>query len=431
MDFGYDVQPNSEQANAQENNGSSNSTNLNDGGIKPDGKDNSTDINDAGDSQKNDAPNSNKNDSDDGNKGDNGLDSKNNVDELVSGTTIEVDGNTYTVDEKGNVLDENGNIFKEANQVKDWLAGFEDVQDVSNEISIDSIKQALDIDITDDNDNSITYDNTVEGIKQYINDVINVNKESDYKVAIDSLYAKFPFVQSMINYYVANGNSLEGYGVKPDRSNIVVDDKNIAQQEAIIKTAWKEQNRKGDVDGYIEYLKSAGTLAATAREELQGLQDMDKERDAHYAKLAEEQQAKETKQIQDYWQSIYDIITSKRLGNYSIPDNIIVARGDKKFSATPEDFFNYLYRVDEKGNTAYQYDLANIDPEARKNDELLRAYLVFTGGNYSNLVDMAINENQVNKLRLVAKQQRNQSTVRINRPKPNGTKAADIDLGYN
>lgn len=37
--------------------------------------------------------------------------------------------------------------------------------------------------------------------------------------------------------------------------------------------SWSEQNRKGDVDSYINYLKSTGTLADVAKEELEALKE--------------------------------------------------------------------------------------------------------------------------------------------------------------
>ena len=43
---------------------------------------------------------------------------------------------------------------------------------------------------------------------------------------------------------------------------------------------------------------------------------------------------------------------------------------------------------------------------------------------------MAINKEKVNKLKLIAKE-RNNSTIRINKPKGSSAKGADIDLGYN
>ena len=54
---------------------------------------------------------------------------------------------------------------------------------------------------------------------------------------------------------------------------------------------------------------------------------------------------------------------------------------------------------------------------------------MFVGGNYSNLVNMAINKEKVATLKLKAKE-RNTSTVRITKPS-NQNKFSNIDLGYN
>lgn len=427
LDFGYGEQQVSEPANApEENNDSNGSTNLGTGNVEhdPNGAP-ADDLDSSSNNEENNSPESNN-----GNQTNDNSENNESDEPLKAGTTVEVGNDTYTVDENGNLLDANGNIFKEAAQVQEWMKGFDNVEEGTDNISIYTIKQALDIEITDDNNNPIEYDNTPEGIKSYVNDVIELAKEDNFNTAYRTLFTKYPFVKDIMDYYIANGNSLEGYHQMPDRSGIVVDDNNEAQQEAIIRTSWKEQNRKGDIDGYIAYLKSAGTLATTAREELKAIQEMDAQRSKQLEQAAEQRRQEETARIQAYWQEVYNTIQSKQLAGYKIPDNIIVERNGKKFAATPNDFFNYVYRVDENGYSQYQHDLANVDPQDRQNDELLRAYLMFTGGNYSNLVDMAINEQKVNTLKLVAKQ-RNNSTIRINRPKPSGKKAIDIDLGYN
>ena len=215
----------------------------------------------------------------------------------------------------------------------------------------------------------------------------------------------------------------------PDRSNIVVDDNNEAQQEAIIRAAWSEQGRKGDVTGYINYLKSSGTLLATAKEELQVLQESDRQYRENLAKQAEETERRNNEMLMQYWNGVHEVIKTRKIAGYEIPENIIINRNGQKLSVTPNDFFNYIYRVDQDGRSAYERDLANETPESRRDDEILRAYLKFVGGNYSNLVNMAINKEKVNTLKLKAKERTN-NTVRIVKPKESGTKGANIDLGY-
>ena len=258
--------------------------------------------------------------------------------------------------------------------------------------------------------------------------MLETGREEQQKQALDTLFARFDFLSDLLNYYVANGNSLRGYGQVPDRSKITIDDKNEEQQIYIIKTAWQERGQKGDVNGYIDYLKNSGTLLATAQEELQGL----KEKDAAYRKQVEEQAAAAEKQhqeeIKQYWNGVKQVIDKRELAGYKIPETIVINRNGTKTSATPNDFFNYVYMVDKEGHSAYERDLMNTKPEDRLNDELLRAFLMFTGGNYANLVDYAINEKNVKTLRLKAAQRDRKSTLRIN--KPTKVNPKDTDFGY-
>ena len=348
---------------------------------------------------------------------------------LEVGTVVETKDGKYTVDDKGNLVDDKGNIFKEAKDVDEWLKGFEEVED-GKTISIDSVREAIGVEITDENDKPIEFDNTPEGVKAYVEAVLETSKEEIQEAAINTLYQRYPILSDVLNYYIANGNSLEGFGEIPDRSWITIDDSNEAQQEIIIRTAWREQGRKGDVESYIQYLKSSGTLYASAKEELAALQ----EANARYRKeLEEEAERRENERIQsiqNYWNGVHEVIKSRQIAGYQIPESIIVNRNGQKLSVTPDDFFNYIYRVDQEGHSAYERDLAKQTPESRRDDEILRAYLMFVGGNYSNLVNMAINKEKVNTLKLRAKE-RNSSTVRVTRPDTTKKNNSNIDLGYN
>ena len=439
LDFCYSQNGNGNGAGSGEGNGNGDqATNLNTGKIDHDID--GIPVNDIGDNGGGNngdggKPN-NPDNTGEGNKGDEGNkeDNKNgdNADvNLEAGTSIEVGEDTYTVDENGNLLDKNGNIFKEAKDVKSWLNEFENVTDTDKDsISIETIQEAVGVQITDDDDKPVEFENNPEGIKAYIDAVIETAKEEHFETAVNTLYQKYPILNDVLNYYIANGNSLEGFGEVPDRSGITIDDSNEAQQEAIIRTAWEEQGRKGDVESYISYLKSSGTLLATAKEELAGLQEADAQYRKQIEEEAERQETERLQKLENYWNGVHDVIKSRTIAGYQIPESIIINRNGQKLSVTPEDFFNYIYRVDKDGKSAYERDLATETPESRRDDEILRAYLKFVGGNYSNLVDMAINKEKVNRLKLKAKE-RNTSTVRISKPKTNTNKGTNIDLGYN
>lgn len=144
---------------------------------------------------------------------------------------------------------------------------------------------------------------------------------------------------------------------------------------------------------------------------------------------AEKKENEHIKRLENYWNGVHEVVKNRQIAGYQIPESIIINRNGQKLSVTPEDFFNYIYRVDKDGKSDYEKDLAAETPESRRDDEILRAYLKFVGGNYSNLVGMAINKEKVNTLKLKAKE-RNSTSVRINRPNNADSKNKKLDFGY-
>lgn len=349
----------------------------------------------------------------------------------AEGTTLEVDGKTYKINSTGDVVDDAGNVFKTVNEVADWVKEFEvSEEDNNNNLTVESISKALDLEIVGEDGKPIQYENSPEGIKAFVSDAIETGKEEVAEATINALYSQYPFVKPMIDYYIANGNSLEGYNQVPDRSNIQIDDNNEAQQESIIRTAWKEEGRRGNVDSYIAYLKSQGTLAATAKEELAALVEKDKAYAKQLEDNAKAEQARLTEESTKYWNGVKAIIDSHKIGGYEIPETIIVERDGKKLSVTANDFFNYLYRTDSDGFTDYAKAIRATKPEDALQDEILRAYLKFTGGTYADLVKMAINEAKVKNLKLQNKGRKPAGTIRINPPKPAEGEGSKETFGY-
>lgn len=377
-----------------------------------------------------DQPNNNEENTNEENTNEENKENPNEEDiNLEEGNTVTVEDKTYTVDKDGNLVDDKGNIFKKAEEVKDWLKEFSVDETKDDEINLDNIQKALDYEVTDEEGNPITYENNIDGVKAYINDVIETSKLEHYETAINTLYQKYPILQEVLNYYIANGNSLEGFTETPDRSNITIDDTNEEQQIEIIKTLWKEQGIKGDVTQYINYLKNASILTSTAKEALDTLKSIDAENKKAYEEEAERRKQESYEAEVEHWTNIKNIIDSKEIAGYKIPDSITISRNGQKISVTPNDFFNYIYRVDNENKSAYQRDLEAEEPSKRLNDEILRAYLKFTGGSYADLVNMAINQEKVNNLKLKAKQNANSKSIKINRT-TNTKQTKDIDLGY-
>lgn len=347
---------------------------------------------------------------------------------LEAGTTIETEDGVLLVDEQGNLVDKDGNIFKTKEEANEYLNQFEQDGDGEEEISIDTIQKTIGVDVVDDKGKKVKFDNTPDGVRAYVNSVIEIRENEIQEAALNRLYQDVPVLPDIINYYIANGNSLEGFNEVPDRSKIVVDENDAAQQKAIIKQAYREFGKRGDVNKYIKYLEDSGQLVDVAKEELAALQKADEDEHKRLAKEAEKKMKADEEESEKYWLGVKKTIEGKKIAGYQIPDNIIIEKDGKKISATPDDFFNYVYQVDDKGHSRYEYDLAKDTPEQRRDDQLLRAYLKFVGGNYASLVDMAIKEKQTVTLR----QKANKATakgVKITPPQTGGTPKA-IDFGY-
>ena len=435
FDFGYNGEGNASDGSSPNGNANGeNVTNISTGGVEYNpngvpadditGEDND---NNNGNNVNNQPDNNNDDNTDNNNDdGDQKL-----PHDLEVGTSIEVGDKSYIVAKNGDLIDKNGAVFKNANDVKDWLNQFEQDTNESNDetIDINSIQNIIGIQVTDENDKVIEFENTPSGVKAYLDAVIETKRDEHYETAINTLYQRYPFVNDMINYYITNGNSLKGFNERPDWSSITIDQSNEAQQENIIKKAWAERKQKGNIEHYLNYLKSSGTLLATAEEELEALQEADREYKAQLEAEAERIEQENNKKNEIFWNSVYDVIKGRKIAGYAIPETILINRNGQKVSATPQDFFNYLYLVDKDGKSAYVKDLEKENDEKRRDDDILRAYLKFTGGNYSDLVGMAINAEQVNKLKLRAKQT-TKASVRINRPTNAPKKGASLDLGY-
>lgn len=346
--------------------------------------------------------------------------------EYKEGTIISIGDDEYKIDDKGNLLDKDGNVYKEAKDVEEFLKGFE-VDENTDELNIESIIKEIGIDIVDESNNPIQFDNTPQGVSSYINAVIEQKQDEYARAGINSLIEAYPFVSDVINYYVANGNSLSGFGELRDRSTITIDDNNVAQQEAIIRERLNELGRKADAEDYINYLKSSGKLLDTAKTSLQEMIDEDNKAKEEMAKEAKRVAEERQKEDELYWKGVKDVIDSKKVCGYKIPDTIIINKDGKKIAATPNDFFNYIYQVDENGCSRYVNDLKNLTPEQKRDDQILRAYLRFTGGSYADLVSMAIKEGEVAKLKLKAI---DNTKPRVRITTPTSQNKSNTDFGY-
>lgn len=352
--------------------------------------------------------------------------------DLEEGTVIEDGDNKYTVDKDGNLIDDKGNIFKAKNEVAAYLKEFE-VEDTSNEDKIDvkSIQELVGVSVTSEDGKPVAFDNTPQGVASYIQSVIDLKRDEFAQAGVNKLFEDYPIVGDFLNYYVANGNSFEGFGELRDRSGIEVDENNVSQQEAIVREAFKEFNRRGNVDKYIQYLKDSNELFNVAKEELEALQKADNDVREANAKEALRVKAEEEKQLVEFWNGVKDCIDKRQIAGYRIPETVIIERNGKQISTTPEDFFNYVYQVDDKGLSRYENDLMKLSPAERRDEELLKAWLKYTGKGYDSLIEMAVSDKEAKKLKLTASQRKStKGAIKITKPDSKKDVLKDERFGY-
>lgn len=352
--------------------------------------------------------------------------------DLEEGTVIEDGDNKYTVDKDGNLIDDKGNIFKAKNEVAAYLKEFE-VEDTSNEDKIDvkSIQELVGVSVTSEDGKPVTFDNTPQGVASYVQSVLDLKRDEFAQAGVNKLFEDYPIVGDFLNYYVANGNSFEGFGKLRDRSGIEVDKNNVSQQEAIVREAFKEFNRRGNVDKYIQYLKDSNELFNIAKEELEALQKADNEMREANAKEAMRVKAEEEKQLVEFWNGVKECINKRQIAGYRIPETVIIERNGKQISTTPEDFFKYVYQVDDKGLSRYENDLMKLSPAERRDEELLKAWLKYTGKGYDSLIEMAVSDKEAKKLKLTASQRKStKGAIKITKPDSKKDALKDERFGY-
>lgn len=362
--------------------------------------------------------NQNSKDNNQNNKDSNSNDADSSTGDLTEGDSIEFEGVTYTVDATGNLVDDKGNIFKEAKDVKSWISSM----DVSNDqndsdFNLNAIQEALGITVTDDNGNPVEFTNDAEGVKSYVNSVIDLKSKDIQTATINKLFADNPLIKEFIDYVQLTG-SPQGFGELPDRSGIEIDKNNINQQEAIIRMAAQEFGNKSLNENYIKYLKDSGGLYDEAKQQLTALVEKDAAMRKDIEEQAEANRQAEQVRVNEYWQNVSKVIEGRIIAGYKLPESFTKEVNGQKVVYTPNDFYNYLNKAieqDADGNivTGYQRDLSKLTDEEYLNRELLDAWLMFTGGTYKDLIDMAVKEDNVRKLKIKSKEQRTAKSIKV------------------
>lgn len=340
---------------------------------------------------------------------------------LSEGDTVNVDGVDYTVDAEGNAIAADGTVFRTAAELAELIA-----QNGSEPSVLNRLQTRFGSDFKDENGNPIVFDDNEEGVAAYVDTVIQNRIAEAQTAALNNLFETYPQVEQVINHLKLNG-TLDDFVEIPDRSQITVSKDNEEQQATFIREEWKLSGKKGDVNKFIDYCKNAGILYDTAVESKEAVDSIYESRLAEQKAQVEAKEAAAAAEEKAYWDNVEKTISKGELLGYSIPEQIQCNKDGKKVMLSRKDFLKYVSTpVDSEGNTAYMLDEAKVDSDARMQDDLLKAFLRFTGGDYASLVGMAVNKQKVLSIRTAAAQTTGKRTVIIN-SKGNNSKTVDND----
>lgn len=340
---------------------------------------------------------------------------------LSEGDTINVDGVDYTIDAEGNAIAADGTVFRTATELAELIA-----QNGSEPSVLNQLQTRFGSDFKDENGNPIVFDDNEEGVAAYVETVVQSRVKEAQTAAINNLFETYPQVEQVINHLKLNG-TLDDFVEIPDRSQITVSKDNEEQQATFIREEWKLSGKKGDVNKFIDYCKNAGILYDTAVESKEAVDSIYESRLAEQKAQVEAKEAAAAAEEKAYWDNVEKTISKGELLGYSIPEQIQCNKDGKKVMLSRKDFLKYVSTpVDSEGNTAYMLDEAKVDSDARMQDDLLKAFLRFTGGDYASLVGMAVNKQKVLSIRTAAAQTTGKRTVIIN-SKGNNSKTVDND----
>lgn len=362
-----------------------------------------------------------------------GNDNNNNepLHDLEEGTEVEFENVVYKIDKDGNLVNDKGEIFKEAKDVKQWLEDNNATdKNEDSEISIDSIREAIGVDVLGTDGKPVEFTNDPAGIKGYIDAVRELQSKEIAQGAINKMFADNPILKDFINYMAVTG-TYKGFGDIPDRSGIQLDKDNEAQLESIIKMAAAEFGNKSLNDNYIKYLKSVGGLYDEAKAQLEALVAKDKEVRTNIEQQAEAQRAQQAAELEEYWKGVDAAIKDRRIGGYLLPETITKEVNGQKITFNLADFNDYVSKpteTDANGDkmTGYMRDLNKLTDKELLERELLDAWLMWTRGSYKDLADMAIKEETARRLVAKSKETRTQRRITINKPNNSGGKGASL-----
>lgn len=330
--------------------------------------------------------------------------------QLVKDAKVSIDDVEYTINDKGEAVDATGKVIKTKDELITLLSVEEEESDEIDYVK--EIQKTTNIVITDDKGNPITYENSVEGISQYQQDVLQLGMRLGSEKATNELYTQYPIIKDVVTHLKLNNGRLDNFKEEIDYSGIKLDKNNIEQcKDIYIQSQVARGIPKEEAEKMSKYLVEDKTIATFAESGLQYLVSSKAERDKANADRILAMKADEKKAQDDYDTEIRDIIKTKKIKLsdneiFSIPDIIKVKTSDGKIlTKTPADFNDYLFKpmnfnIGGKTVVATQYEVDLFEQEQKQttHHDVLKAFRLFVKNDDAQLIHSALKQQEATKV---------------------------------
>lgn len=317
---------------------------------------------------------------------------------LNEGQVVELDGIDLTINKDGDAVDNTGKVIKTSIELADLLKTNTQTQDQTSTNYIKEIQSKTNLIINDEAGSPVTYENTVEGISKYAEDVFTTGKKTGAVEYEQSLLSEFPIIKDVINHLKLNG-TLDGFTNKIDFSKISISESDEDQWLGIYIAA---QEKRGvpeeEARVTAKYFKEDGKLKEYAQKSLSYLNAIQQQEELEINQMLQQQQQEEIENDRTYWNEVKKVVLQEgkiKLGSeeFVIPKVMRVTENGKTVTKSPSDFWNYVnvpkrYNIDGEllTMTPHQYDIFLENQKRNVNDDVYEALNRFLKQDKSQLI---------------------------------------------
>lgn len=319
--------------------------------------------------------------------------------EYVKGlTTVELDGVEYPIAEDGSVVAEDGTVLLTKEALLDNVMANDDyLNDLDNTGSIYSMAESITgLKLMDEDGNPVEFEETPQGLAQRD---LHIAKQEGNRLAgelINNFFEANPLLEKAFYYLKAKG-SLDGFGAKTNHEGIeITEDNELLQENIVIEAEMMRGLTREQATKRATLYKKNDMLYEESKLGLEFMINTEKAAEEADKEAYKAQQEALVKQQNEYWQAVANKVSTGKVLDYNIPENIRVAlpNGTVKYY-TRQDFYNYISIPVKNGLTQ-----AQVDAQAESLDtKIFNDYLRFVGHNMGYIVEQRVKQERVKDLK--------------------------------